>query len=245
MIETGLKTLSCESLYKNFGRRRVLSDVSFHAKSNEVVGILGPNGAGKTTAFKSMLGLVIPDKGNIILNGENITKLPVHLRAQRGIAYLPQDISIFRGLKVIENLRIILSLNNHDMSKKEIDEKANELLEEFGIDHLKNQSSDYISGGEKRRLEFARTLTLSPSFILLDEPFVGIDPITVKDIQKIIRNLKNKGIGVIVTDHDVQSISMVVDKLYVLYKGKVISCGNPEEVLSNKEVIQNYLGDED
>ncbi len=245
MIETALKTLSCESLYKNFGRRRVLSDVSFHAKSNEVIGILGPNGAGKTTAFKSMLGLVIPDKGNILLNGKNITKLPVHLRAQKGIAYLPQDISIFRGLKVIENLRIILKLNNHEMSKKEIDEKANELLEEFGIDHLKNQNSDYISGGEKRRLEFARTLTLSPSFILLDEPFVGIDPITVKDIQKIIRNLKNKGIGVIVTDHDVQSISMVVDKLYVLYKGKVISCGNPDEVLSNKEVIENYLGDED
>ncbi len=244
MIETELKKLSCESLYKNFGRRRVLSDVSFHAKSNEVVGILGPNGAGKTTAFKSMLGLVIPDKGKILLNGENITKLPVHQRAQRGIAYLPQDISIFRGLKVIENLRIILSLNNKNLSSKEIDDKALELLKEFGIDHLKNQTSDFISGGEKRRLEFARTLTLSPSFILLDEPFVGIDPITVKDIQKIIRNLRTRGIGVIVTDHDVLSIANVVDKLYVLYKGKVISCGEPEKVLNDREVIENYLGDD-
>jgi len=234
--------LRCLNLEKRYGRRKVLNDVSIEASSLEVVGILGPNGAGKTTAFKSILGIVIPNSGDIYLNEEKITHLPIHERARRGIAYLPQETSIFRGLKVIENLKMVLKLTGE---RKNNEETAIRLLEEFNILPLKDQPSSVISGGEKRRLEFARTLTLSPSFILLDEPFVGIDPMTVKDIQKMIRKLKDKGIGVIVTDHDVTSISRVVDRLYVLYKGEVISSGDPSVVLADSVVVEKYLGSDD
>jgi len=219
-----------------------LNNVSIEASSLEVVGILGPNGAGKTTAFKSILGIVIPNSGDIYLNAEKITHLPIHERARRGIAYLPQETSIFRGLTVIENLKMVLKLTGE---RDNNEETAIKLLEEFNILSLKDQPSSVISGGEKRRLEFARTLTLSPSFILLDEPFVGIDPMTVKDIQKMIRKLRDKGIGVIVTDHDVTSISRVVDRLYVLYKGEVISSGDPSVVLTDSAVVEKYLGSDD
>ncbi|MBO8166068.1 MAG: LPS export ABC transporter ATP-binding protein [Thermotogae bacterium] len=235
--------LKCVGLYKRFGKRQVLKDVSIMAQSGQVVGILGPNGAGKTTAFKSILGIVIPDKGEIFLNDERITHLPIHERAKRGIAYLPQESSIFRGLDVGENLEVILRLNGK--KGKELQEISEKLMEEFGISHLKHQQADLISGGEKRRLEFARTLTLLPHFILLDEPFVGIDPITVKDIQKMILKLKERSIGVIVTDHDVNSLSKVVDVLYVLNKGEVIASGSPEKVLNDPGVIENYLGVEE
>ncbi|TYB91494.1 MAG: LPS export ABC transporter ATP-binding protein [Kosmotoga sp.] len=236
------ETLECVSIDKSFGRRKVLKQVSIKASKGEVVGILGPNGAGKTTAFKSILGIVIPDKGEVYIGDEPITHLPVHERAKKGIAYLPQETSIFRGLSVIDNLIMILKLTR---KSDHIVEKAEELLEDFGILHLKNQLAYVISGGEQRRLEFARTLALSPRFILLDEPFVGIDPITVKDIQKMIINLKKRGIGVIVTDHDVTSISKVVDSLYILFKGEVISSGDPQTVLSDPTVIDNYLGKEE
>lgn len=219
-----------------------MNNVSIEASSLEVVGILGPNGAGKTTAFKSILGIVIPNSGDIYLNAEKITHLPIHERARRGIAYLPQETSIFRGLTVIENLKMVLKLTGE---RDNNEETAIRLLEEFNILSLKDQPSSVISGGEKRRLEFARTLTLSPSFILLDEPFVGIDPMTVKDIQKMIRKLRDKGIGVIVTDHDVTSISRVVDRLYVLYKGEVISSGDPSVVLTDSAVVEKYLGSDD
>ena len=219
-----------------------MNNVSIEASSLEVVGILGPNGAGKTTAFKSILGIVIPNSGDIYLNAEKITPLPIHERARRGIAYLPQETSIFRGLTVIENLKMVLKLTGE---RDNNEETAIKLLEEFNILSLKDQPSSVISGGEKRRLEFARTLTLSPSFILLDEPFVGIDPMTVKDIQKMIRKLRDKGIGVIVTDHDVTSISRVVDRLYVLYKGEVISSGDPSVVLTDSAVVEKYLGSDD
>ena len=219
-----------------------MNNVSIEASSLEVVGILGPNGAGKTTAFKSILGIVIPNSGDIYLNAEKITHLPIHERARRGIAYLPQETSIFRGLTVIENLKMVLKLTGE---RDNNEETAIKLLEEFNILSLKDQPSSVISGGEKRRLEFARTLTLSPSFILLDEPFVGIDPMTVKDIQKMIRKLRDKGIGVIVTDHDVTSISRVVDRLYVLYKGEVISSGDPSVVLADSVVVEKYLGSDD
>jgi len=234
--------LRCLNLEKRYGRRKVLNDVSIEASSLEVVGILGPNGAGKTTAFKSILGIVIPNSGDIYLNEEKITHLPIHERARRGIAYLPQETSIFRGLTVIENLKMVLKLTGE---RDNNEETATRLLEEFNILSLKDQPSSVISGGEKRRLEFARTLTLSPSFILLDEPFVGIDPMTVKDIQKMIRKLRDKGIGVIVTDHDVASISRVVDRLYVLYKGEVISSGNPSVVLADSVVVEKYLGSDE
>lgn len=219
-----------------------MNNVSIETSSLEVVGILGPNGAGKTTAFKSILGIVIPNSGDIYLNAEKITHLPIHERARRGIAYLPQETSIFRGLTVIENLKMVLKLTGE---RDNNEETAIKLLEEFNILSLKDQPSSVISGGEKRRLEFARTLTLSPSFILLDEPFVGIDPMTVKDIQKMIRKLRDKGIGVIVTDHDVTSISRVVDRLYVLYKGEVISSGDPSVVLTDSAVVEKYLGSDD
>ncbi len=240
---TSSSALRCESIFKRYGKRVVLKDVNIDAKPGEIVGILGPNGAGKTTAFKSILGIVIPDRGHIFLNGERITHLPVHERARRGIAYLPQETSIFRGLTVTENLQLVLKFNGVERDERE--KITVELLEDFGMDHLKNQKAYLLSGGEKRRLEFARTLTLSPSFILLDEPFVGIDPITVKDIQRMIRKLKHKQIGVIVTDHDVTSISKVVDKLYVLFKGEVIASGPPESVLSDRNVVDNYLGEEE
>ncbi|AKI98010.1 LPS export ABC transporter ATP-binding protein [Kosmotoga pacifica] len=235
--------LKCVGLCKRFGKRQVLKEVSITAQSGQVVGILGPNGAGKTTAFKSILGIVIPDKGDIFLNDEKITHLPIHERAKRGIAYLPQESSIFRGLKVGENLEVILRLNAK--KGKELKELSESLLSDFGISHLRDQQADLISGGEKRRLEFARTLALSPHFILLDEPFVGIDPITVKDIQKMILKLKERSIGVIVTDHDVTSLSKVVDVLYVLNKGEVIASGLPEKVLNDPGVIENYLGKEE
>jgi lipopolysaccharide export system ATP-binding protein len=234
--------LKCEHLDKRYGKRRVLKDVSLEASSLEVVGLLGPNGAGKTTAFKSILGIVIPNSGSIFLDGENITHLPIHERAKRGIAYLPQETSIFRGLKVIENLTMVMKLTGQE---DKCLEKASEILDEFGILSLKDQTASLISGGEKRRLEFARTMTLSPSFILLDEPFVGIDPMTVKDIQKMIRKLKSRGIGVIVTDHDVSSIAKVVDRLYVLYKGEVISSGDPAAVLGDSLVVEKYLGSDE
>ncbi|MBN2219106.1 MAG: LPS export ABC transporter ATP-binding protein [Kosmotogaceae bacterium] len=234
--------LKCEHLDKRYGRRRVLKDVSLEASSLEVVGLLGPNGAGKTTAFKSILGIVIPNSGSIFLDGENITHLPIHERAKRGIAYLPQETSIFRGLKVIENLTMVMKLTGQEDNCLE---RASEILDEFGILSLKDQTASLISGGEKRRLEFARTMTLSPSFILLDEPFVGIDPMTVKDIQKMIRKLKSRGIGVIVTDHDVSSIAKVVDRLYVLYKGEVISSGDPAAVLGDSLVVEKYLGSDE
>lgn len=234
--------LKCEHLDKRYGRRRVLRDVSLEASSLEVVGLLGPNGAGKTTAFKSILGIVIPNSGSIFLDDENITHLPIHERSRRGIAYLPQETSIFRGLTVVENLTMVMRLTGQEDN---CHEKANEILDEFGILSLKDQVASLISGGEKRRLEFARTMTLSPSFILLDEPFVGIDPMTVKDIQKMIRKLKDRGIGVIVTDHDVSSIAKVVDRLYVLYKGEVISSGDPEAVLADSQVVEKYLGSDE
>ena len=234
--------LKCEGIYKRFGRRQVLKDVNIDAFSGEVVGLLGPNGAGKTTAFKSILGIVIPDQGEIYLDHQKITHFPVHERARQGIAYLPQESSIFRGLSVVDNLLMVMKMNRSGQPTREA---AVRILDDFGIANLKDQPASLISGGEKRRLEFARTLTLSPSFILLDEPFVGIDPITVKDIQRMIRKLKERGICVIVTDHDVTSIAQVVDKLYVLFKGEVIASGSPKEVLRDQTVIENYLGEDD
>lgn len=226
---------------KKYGRRKVVKGASLEVNSNEIVGLLGPNGAGKTTIFRMMLGIVIPTKGTIHLNDEDITHIPIHLRAKRGITYLPQEVSVFTGLTVRKNVSVIFE--NMKMPKKEIRERTQQLLEDFGISHLESQKASNLSGGEKRRLELARMMTLEPKFILLDEPFSGIDPMTVKDIQRMSIRLKEMGIGVIVTDHNVDDIRRIVDRLYVIHKGTILAEGDPESVFSDRKVIENYLGE--
>lgn len=226
---------------KKYGRRKVVKGASLEVNSNEIVGLLGPNGAGKTTIFRMMLGIVIPTKGTIHLNDEDITHIPIHLRAKRGITYLPQEVSVFTGLTVRKNVSVIFE--NMKMPKKEIRERTQQLLEDFGISHLETQKAANLSGGEKRRLELARMMTLEPKFILLDEPFSGIDPMTVKDIQRMSIRLKEMGIGVIVTDHNVDDIRRIVDRLYVIHKGTILAEGDPESVFSDRKVIENYLGE--
>jgi lipopolysaccharide export system ATP-binding protein len=228
-------------LEKKYGRRKVVKGASLEVNSNEIVGLLGPNGAGKTTIFRMMLGIVIPTKGTIHLNDEDITHIPIHLRAKRGITYLPQEVSVFTGLTVRKNVSVIFE--NMKMPKKEIRERTQQLLEDFGISHLETQKAANLSGGEKRRLELARMMTLEPKFILLDEPFSGIDPMTVKDIQRMSIRLKEMGIGVIVTDHNVDDIRRIVDRLYVIHKGTILAEGDPESVFSDRKVIENYLGE--
>jgi lipopolysaccharide export system ATP-binding protein len=228
-------------LEKKYGRRKVVKGASLEVNSNEIVGLLGPNGAGKTTIFRMMLGIVIPTKGTIHLNDEDITHIPIHLRAKRGITYLPQEVSVFTGLTVRKNVSVIFE--NMKMPKKEIRERTQQLLEDFGISHLETQKASNLSGGEKRRLELARMMTLEPKFILLDEPFSGIDPMTVKDIQRMSIRLKEMGIGVIVTDHNVDDIRRIVDRLYVIHKGTILAEGDPESVFSDRKVIENYLGE--
>jgi lipopolysaccharide export system ATP-binding protein len=233
-----MSKIICKKIVKKYGKKIVLNSVDFEASTGQIVGILGPNGAGKSTLFKTILGIVVPKSGEIFIDSRKITHLPVHIRAKNGIAYLPQEPSVFRNLTVWDNMDLIATMLKID-NKNEFIKKV---LEEFGILDLRDQIADSLSGGEKRRLEFARTLLTNPKFILLDEPFVGIDPITVKDIQKIIKSLSGRNLGVIVTDHNVDEIAEVVDILYVLHKGNVIAYGNPEEVLKDTAVIENYLG---
>lgn len=233
--------LNCSELIKKFGKREVVKGASLSVESNEIVGLLGPNGAGKTTIFRMMLGIVIPTKGSIHLNGEDITHIPIHIRAKKGITYLPQEVSVFTGLTVRKNISIVLENMKH--SKKSIKDKTDALLHDFGISHLEDQRASNLSGGEKRRLELARMMTLDPKFILLDEPFSGIDPMTVKDIQRMSIKLKEMGIGVIVTDHNVDDIRRIVDRLYVIHKGTILAEGEPETVFNDRQVIENYLGE--
>ena len=226
-------------LRKRFGRKEVVKGVNIEVRRGEVVGLLGPNGAGKTTTFNMILGIVSPSAGRIFLDDINITHLPIHKRAKLGITYLQQETSVFSGLSVIENLEIVLKF----AGEKDAERKAKEILEEFGILHLKDQIADDLSGGEKRRLELARMMTLKPSFLLLDEPFVGIDPKTVKDIQKMVIELKSRNMGIIITDHNVEELAEVVDILYVMHKGEMIASGSPDEVLSSEVVKEVYLGE--
>ena len=231
--------IRCVSLYKRFGRKYVVKNVNIVVKRGEVVGLLGPNGAGKTTTFNMILGIVTPTKGKIFLDGKEITSVPIYKRALMGITYLQQETSVFSGLKVRENLEIVL----RHKKERNINEKVEKLLKEFGLWELRNQLADDLSGGEKRRLELARMMTLSPSFLLLDEPFVGIDPKTVKDIQEMVRQLKKRGLGIIITDHNVDELVEVVDRLYVMHKGEIISEGPPQEALSSSLVKEVYLGE--
>jgi len=231
--------IECVSLYKRFGRKYVVKNVNIVVKRGEVVGLLGPNGAGKTTTFNMILGIVTPTRGEIFLDGKEITSVPIYKRALMGITYLQQETSVFSGLKVRENLEIVL----RHKKEKNINEKIEKLLREFGLWELRDQLADDLSGGEKRRLELARMMTLSPSFLLLDEPFVGIDPKTVKDIQEMVRQLKKRGLGIIITDHNVDELIEVVDRLYVMHKGEIISEGPPQEALSSSLVKEVYLGE--
>jgi len=231
----------CENLTKSFRHKKVVDTVNIEVQGGEVVGLLGPNGAGKTTTFYMIVGLLQPNAGKVYLNGEEITSFPMYLRARRGIGYLPQEPSVFRKLTVEDNL--IAILETLPLSKEQRKNQLEELLDELGLSSLRKQKAYSLSGGERRRVEITRALVLSPSFILLDEPFSGIDPIAVLDIQSIIRQLKSKGIGIIITDHNVRETLGVCDRAYILNEGHILEEGDPESIASSQKARKIYLGD--
>jgi lipopolysaccharide export system ATP-binding protein len=233
--------LQASSLSKSYRGRKVVNGVSLVLRQGEVVGLLGPNGAGKTTTFYIIVGLIAPESGHVWLCGEEITNLPMYRRARSGISYLPQEPSIFRKLTVFENLLSIAETLNLPSEKRE--ERTCELLEEFGIEQLRNQGAYTLSGGERRRLEIARALVLTPQFILLDEPFAGIDPLAVLDIQRIIKRMKERGIGVLITDHNVRETLNITDRAYIITDGKILREGSPEQLTNDDEVKKVYLGE--
>ncbi len=226
---------------KSYGGRPVLRDVSLNVRRGEVVGLLGPNGAGKTTCFYSITGLIAPDHGRIELNGENITHLPMYRRARLGIGYLPQETSIFRGMTVAENILAVLEVVEVDRAQRRA--KLDELLDEFSITHLRNTPALALSGGERRRCEIARALAARPDFILLDEPFAGIDPIAISDIRDLTHHLKDRDIGVLITDHNVRETLDIIDRAFIIYDGHVLFEGTAEEVLKSEDVRRVYLGE--
>ena len=236
-----MSELRAEQLQKRFKSRTVVKDVSLEVKSGEVVGLLGPNGAGKTTCFYMMVGLIPSDGGSIYLDGQNLNRMPIHRRARMGLAYLPQEASIFRKLTVAENIQAVLELRGLDDGSME--DKLNDLLNDLHIGHLRNSPAVSLSGGERRRVEIARALASHPRFILLDEPFAGVDPIAVLDIQKIIRFLKERSIGVLITDHNVRETLGICDRAYIINDGSVLACGAPEEIVYNESVRKVYLGE--
>lgn len=233
--------LSAQSLYKKYKHRIVVNSISIKVSQGEIVGLLGPNGAGKTTTFYMTVGLIDPYDGNVYLDEKDITKAPMYKRARAGIGYLPQETSIFRGLTVEENLMAIAQML--PISKKQKQEKVDSLLEDFGLTRLKKQLSTTLSGGEKRRCEIARALVNEPKFLLLDEPFVGIDPITVADIQKIIYRLKSRGLGILITDHNVRETLEIIDRAYIVCKGQVLIEGSANDLINSEEARKVYLGD--
>jgi len=233
--------LSAHHLVKTYKTRTVVNDVSFYINSGEVVGLLGPNGAGKTTSFYMVVGLVKADKGTIELDGDDITRLPMHARAQRGLGYLPQEASVFRKLSVEDNILAVLEAKK-DLSRTQRQEKLESLINDLQIDHIRKNTGLSLSGGERRRVEIARALASQPAFILLDEPFAGVDPISVIEIQKIVRHLIERNIGVLITDHNVRETLGICNRAYILSGGKIIAQGEPEEILSNEEVREVYLG---
>ena len=237
-----MTTLYLKDLEKSYSNRQVVRSVSLNVRSGEVVGLLGPNGAGKTTTFYMTIGLVRPDKGKILLDDEDITDLPMYQRARKGVGYLPQETSIFRKLTVKQNLMAILEILPIDAAERK--RRAKTLLEELGIKHLQKQKANVLSGGEKRRLEISRALATNPSFILLDEPFAGIDPLAVNDIKNIIGHLKRRGIGVLISDHNVRETLGACDNAYILVDGQVLECGPPDQIAASQAVVEAYLGDE-
>ncbi len=240
--ELSMTTLYLKDLVKSYSGRRVVNSVSLNVRSGEVVGLLGPNGAGKTTTFYMCIGLVRPDDGQVLLDDENITQYPMYQRARKGVGYLPQETSIFRKLTVRQNLMAILEILPIAASERK--ERADMLMEELGIKHLQKQKASVLSGGEKRRLEISRALATNPSFILLDEPFAGVDPLAVNDIKNIITHLKRRGIGILISDHNVRETLGACDKAYILVDGQVLESGPPDQIASSEAVCQAYLGDE-
>lgn len=233
--------LRVEGLRKSYRNRIVVADVSFSVESGEVVGLLGPNGAGKTTCFYMIVGLVPLDGGKIFLDDNDLSRLPIYRRSRLGLSYLPQEASIFRKLTVAENIQAVLELR--DLTTDEIDSKREALLDELHIEHLRNSPAISLSGGERRRVEIARALAVEPRFILLDEPFAGVDPIAVIDIQEIIKFLKNRGIGVLITDHNVRETLGICDHAYIINEGSVLAYGKPSEIIHNEAVRKVYLGE--
>lgn len=234
--------LKAENLAKAYKGRTVVGDVSLEVNSGEIVGLLGPNGAGKTTTFYMVVGIVARDAGSITIDDEDITLLPLHERARKGIGYLPQEASIFRRLSVYDNIMGILEVR-HDLTAEQRKDRAEELLEEFNVSHLRHSLGQSLSGGERRRVEIARALAANPKFILLDEPFAGVDPISVLDIKKIIQHLRDYGLGVLITDHNVRETLDVCERAYIVSQGHLIAHGSPEEILENEQVKRVYLGE--
>ncbi len=234
--------LSATNLHKSYGKKIILTGISLDVKSSEVVGLLGPNGAGKTTCFYMVVGLVPIDKGQVRIDDEDLTALPIHLRARKGLGYLAQEASIFRKLTVTQNIFSILELRK-ELNKQQRLQKLESLLEEFQITHIRDSLGISLSGGERRRVEIARALATEPKFILLDEPFAGVDPISVIEIQKIVTHLKERGIGVLITDHNVRETLDICDRAYILSDGKILISGVPDVILADKKVREVYLGE--
>ena len=229
-----------KNIVKSYRNRRVVDTISLDVKQGEIVGLLGPNGAGKTTSFYMIVGLVKPDEGYVYLNNEDITKQPMYRRAQIGIGYLAQEASVFRKLSVEDNILAVLEMT--DLSKSEQNTKLESLLDEFGLQHIRKNQGDLLSGGERRRTEIARCLATDPKFILLDEPFAGVDPIAVEDIQQIVSKLKDKNIGILITDHNVHETLSITDRAYLLYEGKILKSGTADELATDEQVRKVYLG---
>lgn len=233
--------LVAQNISKSYNKKPVLQDVSIDLKQGEAVALLGPNGAGKTTLFSIIIGITKTDNGRLGLGDHDITNLPIYLRARLGISYLPQESSIFRGLTVKNNIKAILEVKS--FTKEEIEEKASKLLDEFSISHLQNKIATTLSGGERRRLEIARSLASNPDFILLDEPLAGIDPIAVNNIKNLVSHLKERNIGILITDHNVRETLDIVDRAYIIYDGKILMHGIPSEIIDNTKVREVYLGE--
>ncbi len=240
-------TLAARGLKKNYGSRQVVKGVDLSVKSGEVVGLLGPNGAGKTTTFYMVVGLVVADGGDIELDGRSIARLPIYKRARLGVSYLPQEASVFRKLSVEDNLRAILEMqvdeNGRALDTSEIEHRLEMLLDELQIKHLRTNAALSLSGGERRRTEIARALAANPRFILLDEPFAGVDPIAVIEIQRIVRFLRDRNIGVLITDHNVRETLAICDHAYIINEGRVLASGDPQDIINNPDVRAFYLGD--